>query len=224
MLFSAPLEVARTKAWTLAPSSTSASVRWEPMKPSAPVTSTVRPAELYVIGLPAVEAIQATWSSSQRSEAATASSTSVVGTGRTLSSSGNGDTGVAGLDWIRPRWPALASMVSTSFTATPRQHRSRTTPSTPLFLMVTRVRARSRKCPARGASSVQSERARHSPERRRIRPPGAVRADLLAPRDRGPLELLHEGDLTPRRRTPARIAAVRLAEPLEACGLVPDCR
>ena len=44
MLFSAPLEVARTKAWTFAPSSTSASVRCEPMKPSAPVTSTVRPA------------------------------------------------------------------------------------------------------------------------------------------------------------------------------------
>ena len=38
MLFSAPLEVARTKAWTLAPSATSASVRCEPMKPSAPVT------------------------------------------------------------------------------------------------------------------------------------------------------------------------------------------
>ena len=43
MLFSAPLEVARTKACTVAPSSTSASVRCEPMKPSAPVTSTVRP-------------------------------------------------------------------------------------------------------------------------------------------------------------------------------------
>ena len=43
MLFSAPLEVARTKAWTFAPSSTSASVRCEPMNPSAPVTSTVRP-------------------------------------------------------------------------------------------------------------------------------------------------------------------------------------
>ena len=43
MLFSAPLEVARTKACTFAPSSTSASVRCEPMKPSAPVTSTVRP-------------------------------------------------------------------------------------------------------------------------------------------------------------------------------------
>src|SRR5438445_449948 len=43
MLFSAPLEVARTKAWTSAPSATSASVRCEPMKPSAPVTSTVRP-------------------------------------------------------------------------------------------------------------------------------------------------------------------------------------
>ena len=37
MLFSAPLEVARTKACTVAPSSTSASVRCEPMKPSAPV-------------------------------------------------------------------------------------------------------------------------------------------------------------------------------------------
>ena len=44
MLFSAPLEVARTKAWTLASSATSASVRCDPMKPSAPVTSTVRPA------------------------------------------------------------------------------------------------------------------------------------------------------------------------------------
>ena len=44
MLFSAPLEVARTNAWTLAPSATSASVRCEPMNPSAPVTSTVRPA------------------------------------------------------------------------------------------------------------------------------------------------------------------------------------
>ena len=43
MLFSAPLDVARTKAMTFAPSSTSASVRCEPMKPSAPVTSTVRP-------------------------------------------------------------------------------------------------------------------------------------------------------------------------------------
>ena len=43
MLFSAPLEVARTKACTFAPSSTSASVRCEPMKPSAPVTITVRP-------------------------------------------------------------------------------------------------------------------------------------------------------------------------------------
>src|SRR5438552_4238164 len=43
MLFSAPLEVARTKAWTLASSATSASVRWEPMNPSAPVTRTVRP-------------------------------------------------------------------------------------------------------------------------------------------------------------------------------------
>src|SRR5919204_3308172 len=43
MLFSAPLEVARTKATTLAPNSTSASVRCEPMNPSAPVTRTVRP-------------------------------------------------------------------------------------------------------------------------------------------------------------------------------------
>ena len=43
MLFSAPLEVARTNAWTFAPSATSASVRCEPMKPSAPVTRTVRP-------------------------------------------------------------------------------------------------------------------------------------------------------------------------------------
>src|SRR5205809_312425 len=43
MLFSAPLEVARTKACTLAPMPTSASVRWEPMKPSAPVTRQVRP-------------------------------------------------------------------------------------------------------------------------------------------------------------------------------------
>ena len=43
MLLSAPLDVARTNAWTLAPSVTSASVRCEPMKPSAPVTSTVRP-------------------------------------------------------------------------------------------------------------------------------------------------------------------------------------
>src|SRR5262245_5287239 len=43
MLFSAPLEVARTNAWTFAPRWTSASVRCEPMKPSAPVTSTVRP-------------------------------------------------------------------------------------------------------------------------------------------------------------------------------------
>jgi hypothetical protein len=42
MLFSAPLEFARTNACTVAPSSTSASVRCEPMKPSAPVTSTVR--------------------------------------------------------------------------------------------------------------------------------------------------------------------------------------
>ena len=37
------LDVARTNAVTLAPISTSASVRCEPMKPSAPVTSTVRP-------------------------------------------------------------------------------------------------------------------------------------------------------------------------------------
>ena len=43
MLFSAPLEVARTNAWTFAPISTRPSVRCEPMKPSAPVTSTVRP-------------------------------------------------------------------------------------------------------------------------------------------------------------------------------------
>ena len=43
MLLSAPLEVALTNACTVAPSSTSASVRCEPMKPSAPVTSTVRP-------------------------------------------------------------------------------------------------------------------------------------------------------------------------------------
>ena len=38
MLFSAPDEVARTNAITLAPSATSASVRCEPMNPSAPVT------------------------------------------------------------------------------------------------------------------------------------------------------------------------------------------
>ena len=38
------LDVARTNACTSAPSSTSASVRCEPMKPSAPVTSVVRPA------------------------------------------------------------------------------------------------------------------------------------------------------------------------------------
>src|SRR4051794_13811653 len=44
MLLSAPEEVARTKAFTLAPIWTSASVRCEPMKPSAPVTTTVRPA------------------------------------------------------------------------------------------------------------------------------------------------------------------------------------
>ena len=43
MLFSAPQEVARTNAVTLAPMWTSASVRCEPMKPSAPVTTTVRP-------------------------------------------------------------------------------------------------------------------------------------------------------------------------------------
>src|SRR5918911_3735647 len=43
MLFSAPLEVARTNAWTLASSATSASVRCDPMKPSAPVTRHVRP-------------------------------------------------------------------------------------------------------------------------------------------------------------------------------------
>src|ERR671936_341033 len=45
MLFSAPLDVARTKAWTLASSATSASVRCDPMKPSAPVTRQVRPAK-----------------------------------------------------------------------------------------------------------------------------------------------------------------------------------
>src|SRR4051794_2596712 len=44
MLFSAPDDVARTNACTLAPSSTSASVRCEPMNPSAPVTRHVRPA------------------------------------------------------------------------------------------------------------------------------------------------------------------------------------
>src|SRR5436305_1005053 len=43
MLFSAPLEVARTNAWTLASSATRASVRCDPMNPSAPVTRTVRP-------------------------------------------------------------------------------------------------------------------------------------------------------------------------------------
>src|SRR5438128_2283189 len=43
MLFNAPLEVARTNAWTSAPNATSASVRCEPMNPSAPVTKTVRP-------------------------------------------------------------------------------------------------------------------------------------------------------------------------------------
>ena len=44
MLFRAPLDVARTNACTFAPSATSASVRCEPMKPSAPVTRAVRPA------------------------------------------------------------------------------------------------------------------------------------------------------------------------------------
>ena len=43
MLLSAPLEVARTNAITFAPMWWSASVRCEPMKPSAPVTTTVRP-------------------------------------------------------------------------------------------------------------------------------------------------------------------------------------
>src|SRR5919108_721176 len=43
MLFSAPLDVARTKACTSASSATRASVRWEPMNPSAPVTTQVRP-------------------------------------------------------------------------------------------------------------------------------------------------------------------------------------
>src|SRR2546423_1364448 len=43
MLFSAPLDVARTNASTFASRWTSASVRWEPMKPSAPVTRHVRP-------------------------------------------------------------------------------------------------------------------------------------------------------------------------------------
>jgi hypothetical protein len=43
MLFSAPLDVARTNAWTFASRWRSASVRCEPMKPSAPVTRTVRP-------------------------------------------------------------------------------------------------------------------------------------------------------------------------------------
>src|ERR671922_249382 len=43
MLFSAPLDVARTNACTFASRWTSASVRCEPMKPSAPVTRTVRP-------------------------------------------------------------------------------------------------------------------------------------------------------------------------------------
>src|ERR671931_1229096 len=45
MLFSAPLEVARTKACTLASRWTRASVRCEPMNPSAPVTRHVRPAK-----------------------------------------------------------------------------------------------------------------------------------------------------------------------------------
>src|SRR5689334_16575411 len=44
MLLSAPDEVARTKAITFASRWTSASVRWEPMNPSAPVTRHVRPA------------------------------------------------------------------------------------------------------------------------------------------------------------------------------------
>src|SRR5919198_5937999 len=43
MLFSAPLEVARTNACTSASSATSPSVRCDPMKPSAPVTRHVRP-------------------------------------------------------------------------------------------------------------------------------------------------------------------------------------
>src|SRR5919204_4620312 len=43
MLLRAPLDVARTKAWTFASRATSASVRCEPMKPSAPVTRHVRP-------------------------------------------------------------------------------------------------------------------------------------------------------------------------------------
>src|SRR5436190_2413270 len=43
MLFSAPLEVARTNACTFASSATRASVRCEPMNPSAPVTRAVRP-------------------------------------------------------------------------------------------------------------------------------------------------------------------------------------
>ena len=43
MLFKAPLDVARTKATTRASRWTSASVRCEPMNPSAPVTRTVRP-------------------------------------------------------------------------------------------------------------------------------------------------------------------------------------
>src|SRR5919204_33378 len=45
MLLSAPLEVARTNAWTSASRATSASVRCDPMKPSAPVTRQVRPAK-----------------------------------------------------------------------------------------------------------------------------------------------------------------------------------
>ena len=44
MLFSAPDDVARTNAITCASRWTSASVRCEPMKPSAPVTRQVRPA------------------------------------------------------------------------------------------------------------------------------------------------------------------------------------
>src|SRR2546421_802422 len=43
MLCRAPLEVARTKAWTSAPEPTRASVKWEPMNPSAPVTKQVVP-------------------------------------------------------------------------------------------------------------------------------------------------------------------------------------
>src|SRR5207248_8504245 len=47
MLLSAPLEVARTNAWTSASSATSASVRCEPMNPSAPVTRHVRPPKTF---------------------------------------------------------------------------------------------------------------------------------------------------------------------------------